>query len=303
MSTISFRLDRDKDGWKHRSDLTFHLEDWDLRYTDEGIDGRPQPISLVWRICTAVIFLGIAGYLAFWLFSSLFRGGQARHGALDYRLATAGPGVWQVAQSNVPPHLRNPQPSTDDLQRMTEDLKSRMSPEARKRLEERQRESARERNEKRKKSERLLTILSWIGYPFLFLVIGAFGWIGTWYGLLEVIRFPFDRLSIRACENQELTITRPKLWGSLALTRPLAQLTTITCDVRRVGSARRHRQSTTYHWVATLHSRHDSELPRIEFFIESQTNEPTAGQDPPYRFEKFVRKLQELSGCRLARPQ
>ncbi len=70
MSTITFRLDRDKDGWHNRSELTFHLEEWNLEFTDDGIEGRPQPIALVWRICIAVLFLGIAGYLGSWMLSS-----------------------------------------------------------------------------------------------------------------------------------------------------------------------------------------------------------------------------------------
>jgi hypothetical protein len=283
------------------------LEDWDLRYTDDGIDGRPLPISLVWRICTAVIFLGIAGYLASWLVCSMSRGGQARHGTSNYYLATAsiafwaGPGGSQIAQSNIPPHQRTPQPGTDDLRRMTEQLKARMSPEERRRFESRQRESTRELEEKRKKSGRLLTILMWIGYPFLILLIVAFGWVGIWYGLLEAIRFPIDRLSIRIRDGQELAISRPRLFSTLVLTRPIEELATITCEVRRVGSAYRHRHSTTYHWVASLHSRRASELPRIEFFIESQTRQPTEGQGLPYRCDKFVRKLQQLTGCSLSR--
>ena len=184
---------------------------------------------------------------------------------------------------------------------MTEQLKARMSPEELKRLDERQRKSTRERDEKRRKTDRVFTILMWIGYPFLILLIGAFGWVGIWYGLLEVIRFPIDRLSIRVRQDQELTITRPRLFGTLVLTRTLAELAMITCEVRRVGSAHRHRQSATYHWVTTLHSQRASELPRIEFFIESQDTQPAADQDLPYRFEKFVHKLQELTGCSLSK--
>ena len=72
MSTITFRLDRDKDGWSNRSELTFHIQDWNLAYAEDRIDACPRPVDLFWRVCTAVFFLGIAAWLASWLISSVW---------------------------------------------------------------------------------------------------------------------------------------------------------------------------------------------------------------------------------------
>ena len=314
MSTITFRLDRDEDGWHNRSELTFHLEEWNLEFTDDGIEGRPQPIALVWRICIAVLFLGIAGYVGSWMLSSV-RGMLGAQLPPAARPAAAPPGSlagvspWPLAVGQATRSESRPtQADIDEVQRlgeeidaMSERLRKRLTPERLEELEQAEREQARqraERDERRRaaaaKLDRAVTTLMWIGFPILLLFTLGFAWIGIWYGVLEIIHFPRDRISIAVNRGAELLIARPRLTKTLTVTRPLDQLSAITAGVCRLGSLR---SSHAYHWVATLHSSAASGLPRIEFYIEAQFSEPTPHDARPLRFEQFLRHLRRLTGC------
>ncbi len=302
MSTFTLRWDRDEDGWSGRSELTFHLEDWDLTYSDDRIDGRPRPVSLFWRICTAIFFLGLSGWLAYWLSSCAWSRTHSDMSALGNRPSQPSSvhrdesSAMQLAArpSGIPPQQRNAPASPEELQRMTEELKKQLSPERLQQLQQRERERAQERQVKHSKRERVLTILSWTGMLVLVPLTLLLGWIGIRYGVLESIRYPFDRISI-AREGPELTIRRPGLRRELVITRPLVDLVAIRYRVRRIG----HRHAVSYHWLATLHSAR--EVPRIEFYVESQNRAPLEGQSPPPRCLEFLRHLEKLAGCSCTR--
>ncbi len=323
MSTITFRLDKDKDGWSNESELTFHLEDWEFHYATNRIEARPKPISLVWRICWALVFLGLSGWLASWLLSSPRHGGLSSHTrpAIHQDAAASSapavpPGIRLAAdQSNVPPHRRQAPATendlrnmTDAIRRMTEEREKRLTPEQRERreqLQQREQEAEQEhrqrsaqRQEQRQQLDRAFTILGWIALPVQILLILVFGWIGIRHGLIEVVRYPIDRISI-ARQGKELSIRKRRLLGELAVTRPLAQLSTIRYEVRRIG--RRHQpEAASYHWLATLQSRRESGLPGIEFYIAAQDKSPAMSPTPPEKLRRFVRHLQQMTGCELS---
>ncbi len=137
----------------------------------------------------------------------------------------------------------------EEIDAMSERLRKRLTPERLEELEElerAEREQARqraERDERRRaaaaKLDRAVTTLMWIGFPILLLFTLGFAWIGIWYGVLEIIHFPRDRISIAVNRGAELLIARPRLTRTLTVTRPLDQLSAITAEVRRLGSLRR----------------------------------------------------------------
>lgn len=309
MSTITFRLERGLGGgWSDRSDLTLHLEDWDLEIGPERITGKPRPASLFWRLFT-LVFFGVLGFFMLFRFTPF----------LWFELATAGPATAprEVAlrpvvyqDTSVPPHLRTPQPTVEDVQRQTEKVLEHLSPEARRRVEEevarKQRERAARQQEQQARWDRIdryVRIFGWCVSP---LVIG-FGlvtnWIGFRYGLLEIIRFPFDRLEIDTTDSERhgervLRLRRPKLKGQLQLIRPMSQLQAIGLSTRKIGrhSSRTH-SSPSYHWVVTLISTRASDLPRIELFVDSQRDPPSSPTAAPHRVKQVIATLQGMTGC------
>ena len=309
MSTFTLRLDKTKDGWRNKSELTFHFEDWDLHYTESGIEARPQPISLFWRISIAVVFLGISGWLASWLISLWLRGAllgyhdeSTRPVRSSMPLAATAAGLLPlVFQSDGPPHLRASQPATDDIRQMTEEIRQRLSPESRQKLREQQRTRAAQRTREQAKTatwDRVVTILIRIGLVPAVLFVLAFGWIGIRYGVLEAICFPKDRVCIQR-QGDELIIRRTRVFGELVVRRPLAQLAAIQYGFRRIG--RRHGGAMpTYHWLAILNARDPERLPRIEFFIEAQPNAPQ-DDSPPHKLVQFLQHLKQLTRCNVYR--
>ncbi|GIW97456.1 MAG: hypothetical protein KatS3mg111_0789 [Pirellulaceae bacterium] len=306
MSSFSIRFDRDWAGWHDRSELTLHLEDWQIHYTDQGIEARPQPISLLWRVCTAVLFLGIAGYLAFWCVQTVVqRQSAARRQSLRHPVVTRA--VWLDRTRPTVRLVANPMfaqvasPSrevdTRELQRLNDRIMERLGPAGRQRMEELLQESVRRQQESQIRSrniDRVLTLLMWIGYPLLILLIVVFGWVGVRFGLLEVIRYPIDRLSIQLQSGSELVVRRPGVRQELMIRRPITQLSHISCQLCRMG----RRQWRTYHWMATLHCTSSCGLPRIVFFVESQADEPSGDGLPP-RTARFLRRLHQLTRCRV----
>ena len=135
--------------------------------------------------------------------------------------------------------------------------------------------------------------------PLVSLCILVVGWIGVSRGVLEVVRYPIDRISIIR-EGRQLTIRRPRLQHELVVTRPIDQLATICYRVRRIG--RKYGMApASLHWVATLYSRPKSNLPRIEFFVSAQYKFRTLDPPVPHRVVEFLQHLQQLTGSQLRR--
>lgn len=309
MSTITFRLDRGLDGgWSDRSDLTLHLEDWDLNIGPDRITGKPRPISLFWRLFTLVFFWGLGFFTLFRLTPFLwFETAGVQPAAAPHAVALR-PVVYQ--DTSVPPHLRTPESTVEDIQRQTDNVLEHLSPEARRRVEEevsrKRRERAARQQEQQARWDRIdryVRIFGWCVSPLVILLGLVTAWIGFRYGLLEIIRFPFDRLEIDTIDSelpgeQVLRLRRPKLKGQLQVIRPLSQLQAIGLSIRKVG--RRHARSystPSYHWVITIAAAQLSDLPRIELFVDSQRDPPSSLTAAPHRVTQLITTLEAMTGC------
>lgn len=318
MSVISFRIERDsRGGWSNRSDLTLHLEDWDLAMFDDRITGRPRAESLFWRIVTMALFLWLAWMLLIELTPILWFGSSV----------SAVPVVPRPRDGLVIAHtwgllLQPQQPANrqqleaelrQSQERMLESLE-RADPGARERVEQavqEDREQAaarrREQDARMARIDRIVQIVSWCVSPLVVLLGLVFAWIGYRYGLREILRFPFDRVRIDVQNDPDtgqpaLCVTRARIRRPLQVTRPLQRVSAVQLSVRKIGRRRaRSYSSPRWHWVATLHSERASGLPRIEFFLESRPTEPSSRRKPPGRTRRFLKSLCRMTGAPLAR--
>ncbi|MCS6976109.1 MAG: hypothetical protein NZM31_03735, partial [Gemmatales bacterium] len=163
--------------WGTGVQVPYDLVDWELIKKKSSLIYRPTPRALQWRV--VAVILSVFFLAGFWL--SL--------GPPWVSLAALR--EKQERAKEIPPERRE---AETKLAELANAWKNRLAPEELERIEREQQQ----RKEQLRQQAQRTDLLGEVARQILLWPISLlFLWLGGWYGVIGIIRFPFERLTIR----------------------------------------------------------------------------------------------------------
>ncbi|GIX04270.1 MAG: hypothetical protein KatS3mg114_0139 [Planctomycetaceae bacterium] len=259
------------------------LRDWDCTEYSRRVIFRPTPPVLVRRICA--LFLSAFALATFWL--------------------SFGPPwiTWETLKQQKRAPLEQAQ--LEDL-RILESLTQELIERHRDWMPEEKWQQIQLQHQQRTKNlreqrQRTITVFEIIRQLILWPSFCLFGWLAGWFGLVGILSYPVDLLTIRRIrKNGEdyLIIAKRNLFGTTQREQVLTYFSHLTWCVRAHTAPRS--RTTTWYGLLVPHNSFDEEM---EFALVERSGVPERYDRPPKPVQKFLTAVSRLTALPIEQPQ
>lgn len=283
MSDKGISLWRHVDGaWRIGQSSTFCLVDWQLSDNRRTLTFTPTARVVWWQ--GLALLVSILALTCLWMelgppWTSMSAWNQRKHKPLNPDWQTQRDEAQRAMHEYIE---RNKNGRTAEFAKRTQ-------------LERQQKQEL-----SRAKHQQLGNVIAVLRQVILWPVSVLFLWIGGWFGLVGMLSFPFDRLTIRrAAEagDDVLVIRRRSLFRTRERRYSLASFDQLSWDVRRSSG-----RSSGTTWIGVLLSRlgtqHD-----LKFALYYQSGRSPDYNCPPIAIQNFLESMKRLTGLPIQNPQ
>lgn len=263
------------------------LRDWKITYESNSIACRPTPKNLMWR-CGAILAV-----LLILVPMSMSFGPPWNPITRAERIAAIPPAVTDEQLQEIAEMQAANRPMDRDIlgdEKMAEIEKKVQADQAKRKAERAQRDGRTD----------LIGIALLGVYWVVFLLLVGLGWL---FGLLPVIRFPFECVRIER-SGDDLVMTRSRVFGRAVRRTAITELSHLSWGVRKQGGTIHSPARWVWYAVGVTGSSPSqlSHWPLIEFELEAESSEPDDYAKPPEHTRLFLKALSALTGLAIVQP-
>jgi hypothetical protein len=265
----------------------YGLRDWKISYESASIVCRPTPKNLMWR------FGAILAALLIIVPMSMSFGPPWNPITRADRAAGIPPAVTDEQLQEIADLQAANRPMYHEM------LGAEKLAEIEKKAEADQSKRNAERAQRNNRTDLIgIALLGVYWIVFLFLV-----WLAWLFGLLPVIRYPFECVRIER-SGDELVTTRSRVFGRAVGRTAIIELSHLSWGVRKQGGTINAPARWVWHAVAVTGASTTqlSHWPLLEFELEAESSEPDDYAKPPGHTRLFLKALSELTELAIVQP-